>query len=54
MGVAGDARETLHVEDLLHGNAATAVTNHIVTTAGAASWGGGQRVEITLLRKKKR
>lgn len=44
MGVAGDACETLHVEHLLHGNTATAVTNHIVTTAGTTSWGGAQSV----------
>lgn len=37
-GVAGDTGETLHMEHLLHGNAAAAVTHHVVATAGAATW----------------
>lgn len=37
-GVAGDAGETLHMEHLLHGNAAAAVTHHVVAAAGAAAW----------------
>lgn len=36
-GVAGDARETLHVEHLLHGDAAAAVADHVVAAAGAAT-----------------
>lgn len=36
-GVAGDAGETLHVEHLLHSDAAAAVTHHVVATAGAAA-----------------
>lgn len=36
-GVAGDARETLHVEHLLHGDAAAAVTDHVVTAPDAAT-----------------
>lgn len=41
-GVAGDARETLHVEHLLHGDAATAITDHVVATPDAATckWKG--------------
>lgn len=37
-GVAGDARETLHVKHLLHGNAAAAIADHVVTAAGAATY----------------
>lgn len=37
-GVAGDARETLHVEHLLHGDTAAAVTDHVVTAPGTAAW----------------
>lgn len=36
-GVAGDAGETLHVEHLLHGDAAAAVTDHVVTAPGTAT-----------------
>lgn len=35
-GMAGDAGETLHVEHLLHGDAAAAVSDHVLTTASAA------------------
>lgn len=35
--MAGDARETLHVEHLLHGDTAAAVADHVVSTAGAAT-----------------
>lgn len=36
-GVAGDARETLHVEHLLHGDTAAAVTDHVVATSCTAT-----------------
>lgn len=36
-GVAGNAGETLHVEHLLHGNAAAAVTHHVVAAACTAA-----------------
>lgn len=36
-GVAGDAREALHMEHLLHGDAAAAVTHHVVPAASAAT-----------------
>lgn len=41
-GVAGDARETFHVEHLFHGDAPAAITHHVVTTAGTATlkWEG--------------
>lgn len=48
-GVAGDARETLHVEHLLHGDAAAAIADHVVTTAGAASWKCIAEAEIRIL-----
>lgn len=35
--VAGDTRETLHVENLLHGDAAAAIADHVVAAAGAAT-----------------
>lgn len=35
--VAGDTRETLHVENLLHGDAAAAIADHVVSAAGAAT-----------------
>ena len=38
--MAGDAGEALHVEHLLHGDAAAAVAQHVVPTAGAAAWAG--------------
>lgn len=36
-GVAGDAGETLHVEHLLHGDAAAAVPDHVIAAASAAT-----------------
>ena len=36
-GVAGDAGETLHVEHLLHGDAAAAVAQDVVPAAGTAT-----------------
>ena len=36
-GVAGDARETLHMEHLLHGDTAAAITDHVVAAPGAAT-----------------
>lgn len=36
-GVAGDTGKTLHVEHLLHGDAAAAITHHVVAAAGAAA-----------------
>ena len=36
-GMAGDAGETLHVEHLLHGDAATAVAQDVVPAAGTAT-----------------
>ena len=37
--MAGDAGEALHVEHLLHGDAAAAVAQNVVPAAGAAAWG---------------
>lgn len=34
LGMAGDTRETFHVEYLLHSNAATPITKHVVSTPG--------------------
>ena len=35
---ADDARETIHVEDLVHGSASCAFPNHIFPTASTAAW----------------
>ena len=47
-GVAGDAGEALHVEHLLHGDAAAAVAQHVVPAAGAAAWGPRRTHKVTL------
>lgn len=36
-GVAGDACETLYVENLLHCDAATAIAHHVIPAASAAT-----------------
>lgn len=35
---ADDARETVHVEDLVHGSASCAFPDHILPTASTAAW----------------
>lgn len=47
--VTGDAGEALHVEHLLHGDAAAAVANHIVPTAGAATCSCAAQVHMVQL-----
>lgn len=37
-GVACDAREALHVEHLLHGDATVAIADHIVSASCTATW----------------
>lgn len=41
-GVAGDARETFHVEHLFHGDTPAAIAHHVVATARTATlkWTG--------------
>lgn len=45
LGMAGDTRETLHMEHLLHSDTAAPITEHVVATPGTPAW---ESVNITL------
>lgn len=39
LGVAGHADEAVHVEDLVHGSAASALAHHVLSAAGTSTCG---------------
>lgn len=41
---ADHAHEAVHMEDLVHGSAAGALTHHVLPTAGTAPWGESSRL----------